>query len=103
MAEHRRVSFNDISLLLSSTFSSGVYSTAMDVSTSLKMSSLTTQSLFSYVEEENLSAIKAHLDKYREVDTRSEVSVQEPLKHYSVLFSARSSFTLHIDSFLSDL
>uniref|UniRef100_A0A672STX0 Kinase D interacting substrate 220 n=1 Tax=Sinocyclocheilus grahami TaxID=75366 RepID=A0A672STX0_SINGR len=36
------------------------------------MSSLTTQSLFSYVEEENLSAIKAHLDKYREVDTRSE-------------------------------
>ncbi|XP_059376634.1 kinase D-interacting substrate of 220 kDa B-like isoform X5 [Carassius carassius] len=44
----------------------------MDVSSSLKMSSLTTQSLFSYVEEENLSAIKAHLDKYREVDTRSE-------------------------------
>ncbi|XDV43447.1 hypothetical protein PO909_011927 [Leuciscus waleckii] len=44
----------------------------MDVSTSLKMSSLTIQSLFSYVEEENLSAIKAHLDKYREVDTRSE-------------------------------
>uniref|UniRef100_A0A672SS23 Kinase D interacting substrate 220 n=1 Tax=Sinocyclocheilus grahami TaxID=75366 RepID=A0A672SS23_SINGR len=50
----------------------GVHNTAMDVSTSLKMSSLTTQSLFSYVEEENLSAIKAHLDKYREVDTRSE-------------------------------
>ncbi|XP_026141628.1 kinase D-interacting substrate of 220 kDa B-like isoform X1 [Carassius auratus] len=44
----------------------------MDVSSCLKMSSLTTQSLFSYVEEENLSAIKAHLDKYREVDTRSE-------------------------------
>ncbi|XP_039523909.1 kinase D-interacting substrate of 220 kDa isoform X1 [Pimephales promelas] len=44
----------------------------MDVSNSLKMSSLTIQSLFSYVEEENLSAIKAHLDKYREVDTRSE-------------------------------
>ncbi|TRY55853.1 hypothetical protein DNTS_035050 [Danionella cerebrum] len=44
----------------------------MDVSASLKMSSLSTQSLFSYVEEENLSAIKAHLDKYREVDTRSE-------------------------------
>uniref|UniRef100_A0A673LCP4 Kinase D-interacting substrate of 220 kDa-like n=1 Tax=Sinocyclocheilus rhinocerous TaxID=307959 RepID=A0A673LCP4_9TELE len=44
----------------------------MDVSTSLKMSSLTIQSLFSYVEEENLSAIKAHLDKYREVDTRNE-------------------------------
>uniref|UniRef100_A0A673LDJ6 Kinase D-interacting substrate of 220 kDa-like n=1 Tax=Sinocyclocheilus rhinocerous TaxID=307959 RepID=A0A673LDJ6_9TELE len=36
------------------------------------MSSLTIQSLFSYVEEENLSAIKAHLDKYREVDTRNE-------------------------------
>ncbi|XP_009291460.1 kinase D-interacting substrate of 220 kDa B-like isoform X3 [Danio rerio] len=44
----------------------------MDSSTSLKMNSLSTQSLFSYVEEENLSAIKAHLDKYREVDTRSE-------------------------------
>lgn len=79
MAEQRRFSFNDVSLLLFSTFSSGVPSTAMDVSTSLKMSSLTIQSLFSYVEEENLSAIKAHLDKYREVDTRSEVSVQEPL------------------------
>ncbi|XP_016424298.1 kinase D-interacting substrate of 220 kDa-like isoform X5 [Sinocyclocheilus rhinocerous] len=72
MAEQRRVSFNDVSLLLSSTFSSGVHNTAMDVSTSLKMSSLTIQSLFSYVEEENLSAIKAHLDKYREVDTRNE-------------------------------
>ncbi|XP_026085397.1 kinase D-interacting substrate of 220 kDa-like isoform X3 [Carassius auratus] len=52
--------------------SSGALNTTMDVSSSLKMSSLTTQSLFSYVEEENLSAIKAHLDKYREVDTRSE-------------------------------
>ncbi|XP_043118844.1 kinase D-interacting substrate of 220 kDa B isoform X5 [Puntigrus tetrazona] len=72
MAEQRRVSFNDVSLLLSSTFSSGVHNAAMDVSSSLKMSSLTTQSLFSYVEEENLSAVKAHLDKYREVDTRSE-------------------------------
>ncbi|CAM4644457.1 unnamed protein product [Leuciscus chuanchicus] len=72
MAEQRRFSFNDVSLLLFSTFSSGAPSTAMDVSTSLKMSSLTIQSLFSYVEEENLSAIKAHLDKYREVDTRSE-------------------------------
>ncbi|KAI2654495.1 Kinase D-interacting substrate of 220 kDa B [Labeo rohita] len=72
MAEQRRVSFNDVSLLLTSAFSSGVPNSAMDVSTSLKMSSLTTQSLFSYVEEENLSAIKAHLDKYREVDTRSE-------------------------------
>lgn len=79
MAEQRRVSFNDVSLLLFSTFSSGVPNSAMDVSTSLKMSSLTTQSLFSYVEEENLSAIKAHLDKYREVDTRSEVSAQELL------------------------
>ncbi|XP_026085405.1 kinase D-interacting substrate of 220 kDa B-like isoform X9 [Carassius auratus] len=72
MAEQRRISFNDVSLLLSSTFSSGALNTTMDVSSSLKMSSLTTQSLFSYVEEENLSAIKAHLDKYREVDTRSE-------------------------------
>ncbi|XP_051579430.1 kinase D-interacting substrate of 220 kDa-like isoform X2 [Myxocyprinus asiaticus] len=50
----------------------------MEMSTSLKMSSMTTQSLFSYVEEENLSAIKAHLDKYREVDTRSD-NGQTPL------------------------
>ncbi|XP_052001471.1 kinase D-interacting substrate of 220 kDa isoform X1 [Xyrauchen texanus] len=50
----------------------------MEMSTSLKMSSVITQSLFSYVEEENLSAIKAHLDKYREVDTRSD-NGQTPL------------------------
>lgn len=47
----------------------------MDTTTSLKMTSLAVQSLFSYVEEENLEAIKAHLDKFRDVDSRSDVSV----------------------------
>ena len=41
----------------------------MDTSTSLAI-----QSLFSYVEEDNVPAIKAHLDKFKEVDSRSEVS-----------------------------
>ncbi|XP_051502627.1 kinase D-interacting substrate of 220 kDa B-like isoform X2 [Myxocyprinus asiaticus] len=72
MNVQKRVSFHDVSLLFSSTFSSGDSITAMDMSTSLKMSSMTTQSLFSHVEEENLLAIKVHLDKYKEVDTRSE-------------------------------
>lgn len=47
----------------------------MDTTTSLKMTSLAVQSLFSYVEEENLDAIKAHLDKFRDVDSRSDVSL----------------------------
>lgn len=47
----------------------------MDTTTSLKMTSLAVQSLFSYVEEENLEAIKAHLDKFRDVDSRSDVSL----------------------------
>lgn len=38
------------------------------------MTSLAVQSLFSYVEEENLAAIKTHLDKFRDVDSRSDVS-----------------------------
>ncbi|XP_076155619.1 kinase D-interacting substrate of 220 kDa B isoform X1 [Alosa pseudoharengus] len=44
----------------------------MDTTTSLKTSTLAIQSLFSFVEEENLPAIKAHLDKFREVDSRSD-------------------------------
>ncbi|XP_014065672.2 LOW QUALITY PROTEIN: kinase D-interacting substrate of 220 kDa B [Salmo salar] len=44
----------------------------MDTTTSLKMTTLATQSLFSYVEEDNVPAIKAHLDKFKEVDSRSE-------------------------------
>uniref|UniRef100_A0A674BS46 Kinase D interacting substrate 220 n=1 Tax=Salmo trutta TaxID=8032 RepID=A0A674BS46_SALTR len=36
------------------------------------MTTLATQSLFSYVEEDNVPAIKAHLDKFKEVDSRSE-------------------------------
>ncbi|XP_071183252.1 kinase D-interacting substrate of 220 kDa B isoform X2 [Salvelinus alpinus] len=44
----------------------------MDTTTSLKMTTLAIQSLFSYVEEDNVPAIKAHLDKFKEVDSRSE-------------------------------
>ncbi|XP_058470993.1 kinase D-interacting substrate of 220 kDa B isoform X3 [Solea solea] len=50
----------------------------MDTTTSLKMTSLAVQSLFSYVEDENLVAIKAHLDKFRDVDSRSD-NGQTPL------------------------
>lgn len=50
----------------------------MDTTTSLKMTSLAVQSLFSYVEEENLEAIKAHLDKFKDVDSRSDVSLALP-------------------------
>ncbi|XP_034015304.1 kinase D-interacting substrate of 220 kDa B isoform X2 [Thalassophryne amazonica] len=42
------------------------------------MTSTTVQSLFSYVEEENLAAVKSHLDKFREVDSRSD-NGQTPL------------------------
>ncbi|XP_035467273.2 kinase D-interacting substrate of 220 kDa B isoform X1 [Scophthalmus maximus] len=50
----------------------------MDTTTSLKMTSLAVQSLFSYVEEENLAAVKAHLDMFRDVDSRSD-NGQTPL------------------------
>ncbi|KAM6973393.1 kinase D-interacting substrate of 220 kDa B isoform 2-T2 [Aplochiton taeniatus] len=50
----------------------------MDTTSSLKMTTLAIQSLFGYVEEENLPAIKAHLDKFREVDGRSD-NGQTPL------------------------
>ncbi|XP_059209212.1 kinase D-interacting substrate of 220 kDa B isoform X1 [Centropristis striata] len=50
----------------------------MDTTTSLKMTSLAVQSLFSFVEEENLAAIKAHLDKFKDVDSRSD-NGQTPL------------------------
>ncbi|XP_049918832.1 kinase D-interacting substrate of 220 kDa B isoform X3 [Epinephelus moara] len=50
----------------------------MDTTTSLKMTSLAIQSLFGYVEEENLAAIKAHLDKFRDLDSRSDIG-QTPL------------------------
>uniref|UniRef100_A0A4W5PSM7 Kinase D interacting substrate 220 n=1 Tax=Hucho hucho TaxID=62062 RepID=A0A4W5PSM7_9TELE len=39
------------------------------------MTTLAIQSLFSYVEEDNVPAIKAHLDKFKEVDSRSETSL----------------------------
>ncbi|XP_034431903.1 kinase D-interacting substrate of 220 kDa B isoform X5 [Hippoglossus hippoglossus] len=50
----------------------------MDTTTSLKMTSLAVQTLFSYVEEENLAAIKSHLDKFKDVDSRSD-NGQTPL------------------------
>ncbi|XP_041721794.1 kinase D-interacting substrate of 220 kDa B isoform X5 [Coregonus clupeaformis] len=50
----------------------------MDTTTSIKMTTLAIQNLFSYVEEENLTALKAHLDKFKEVDGRSD-NGQTPL------------------------
>ncbi|XP_074548091.1 kinase D-interacting substrate of 220 kDa B isoform X4 [Halichoeres trimaculatus] len=50
----------------------------MDTTTSLKMTSLAVQILFGYVEEENLAAVRAHLDKLRDVDCRSD-NGQTPL------------------------
>lgn len=46
----------------------------MDTTTSIKMTTLAIQNLFGYVEEENLAALKAHLDRFKEVDGRSDVS-----------------------------
>ncbi|KAM4549512.1 kinase D-interacting substrate of 220 kDa B-like [Fundulus diaphanus] len=42
------------------------------------MTSLAVQSLYIYVEEENLAAVRAHLDKFRDVDCRSD-NGQTPL------------------------
>uniref|UniRef100_A0A8C7TQE6 Kinase D-interacting substrate 220b n=1 Tax=Oncorhynchus mykiss TaxID=8022 RepID=A0A8C7TQE6_ONCMY len=42
------------------------------------MTTLAIQNLFGYVEEENLAALKAHLDKFKEVDGRSD-NGQTPL------------------------
>ncbi|XP_072540584.1 kinase D-interacting substrate of 220 kDa B isoform X4 [Salminus brasiliensis] len=50
----------------------------MDTTTSIKMTTMAIQNLFSYVEEENLSALKTHLDKFKEVDGRSD-NGQTPL------------------------
>ncbi|XP_043999072.1 kinase D-interacting substrate of 220 kDa B isoform X3 [Gambusia affinis] len=50
----------------------------METTSSLKMTSLVVQSLFSYVEEDNLDAIRTHLDKFRDVDCRSD-NGQTPL------------------------
>ncbi|KAF7650474.1 hypothetical protein LDENG_00125780 [Lucifuga dentata] len=50
----------------------------MDTTTSIKMTTLAIQNLFSYVEEENLVALKAHLDRFKEVDGRSD-NGQTPL------------------------
>uniref|UniRef100_A0A4W4F8M0 KAP NTPase domain-containing protein n=1 Tax=Electrophorus electricus TaxID=8005 RepID=A0A4W4F8M0_ELEEL len=50
----------------------------MDTTTSIKMTTMAIQNLFSYVEEENLAALKSHLDKFKEVDGRSD-NGQTPL------------------------
>uniref|UniRef100_A0A4W4F7W9 KAP NTPase domain-containing protein n=1 Tax=Electrophorus electricus TaxID=8005 RepID=A0A4W4F7W9_ELEEL len=42
------------------------------------MTTMAIQNLFSYVEEENLAALKSHLDKFKEVDGRSD-NGQTPL------------------------
>uniref|UniRef100_A0AAV2K717 KAP NTPase domain-containing protein n=1 Tax=Knipowitschia caucasica TaxID=637954 RepID=A0AAV2K717_KNICA len=50
----------------------------MDTTTSIKMTTLAIQNLFVLVEEENLPGMKSHLDRYKEVDGRSD-NGQTPL------------------------
>ncbi|XP_062864164.1 kinase D-interacting substrate of 220 kDa B isoform X1 [Trichomycterus rosablanca] len=50
----------------------------MDTTNSMKMTAVASQSIFSHVEEENLPALRAFLDKNRDVDSRSD-SGQTPL------------------------
>ncbi|XP_066530233.1 kinase D-interacting substrate of 220 kDa B isoform X1 [Hoplias malabaricus] len=50
----------------------------MDTTGSLKMTAMAAQSIFCHVEEENLTAVRAYLDKYQEVDSRSD-NGQTPL------------------------
>lgn len=45
----------------------------MDTTTSIKMTTLAIQKLFGHVEEENLTALRDHLDRFKEVDGRSDV------------------------------
>ncbi|XP_056284847.1 kinase D-interacting substrate of 220 kDa B-like [Pseudoliparis swirei] len=46
----------------------GSSSVTMDTTSSIKMTTLAIQNLFLYVEEENLAALKLHLDRFKEVD-----------------------------------
>lgn len=50
----------------------------MDTTTSIKMTTLAIQNLFSYVEDENLAALRAHLDRFKEVDGRNDVGTSPP-------------------------
>ncbi|XP_059212056.1 LOW QUALITY PROTEIN: kinase D-interacting substrate of 220 kDa B [Centropristis striata] len=50
----------------------------MDTTTSIKMTTLAIQNLFSYVEDENLPALRNHLERFKEVDGRSD-NGQTPL------------------------
>lgn len=50
----------------------------MDTTTSIKMTTLAIQNLFSYVEDENLAALRAHLDRFKEVDGRNDVRTSTP-------------------------
>lgn len=50
----------------------------MDTTTSIKMTTLAIQNLFSYVEDENLAALRAHLDRFKEVDGRNDVRLTPP-------------------------
>lgn len=70
---------------------------AMDTTTSLKMTSVAVQSLFTFVEEDNLAAVKAHLDKFRDVDSRSDVGPELMIRPKTVcLYSVRKQFKMHV-------
>lgn len=57
----------------------------MDTTTSIKMTTLAIQNLFSYVEDENLAALRAHLDRFKEVDGRNDVRLPSPTHPLSTL------------------
>lgn len=65
----------------------------MDTTTSIKMTTLAIQNLFSYVEEENLSALKAHLDRFKEVDGRSDVRTTSLTTKFILTFLSQSNKT----------
>lgn len=67
----------------------------MDTTTSIKMTTLAIQNLFGYVEEENLAALKAHLDRFKEVDGRSDVRA-------AVLLSRACQTCPHVLLFVPD-
>lgn len=66
----------------------------MDTTTSIKMTTLAIQNLFGYVEEENLAALKAHLDRFKEVDGRSDVGDAVLLSQTAESASSRPSCPL---------
>lgn len=63
------------------------------------MTVVASQSIFSHVEEENLPALKAYLDKHRDVDSRSDVS-EKPWKRLDGVYTRLSWEEMNKGEFL---